>query len=226
METTTVEISLMKMSVMKSHVDHAERMTWSYLKWPEGQDMGMDDDGALIHEVVASVRGGLPEAIAALKTKIENTGVMDVDTYVKWAKTLGNAPLLIHSQPEGIENLIPLTMANAEAKKENLRRAFQEYIAEYSVCKCQPCKNGGTVMMVNGECICLCPAQFKGWACEQLKDPMLTHYERTAVQEGNWGCWTSWSSCTEGRRSRTRSCNTNGLSGGTCKGSTTDSDYC
>ncbi|KAG5834474.1 hypothetical protein ANANG_G00261900 [Anguilla anguilla] len=190
------------------------------------KDDGVTDEHALIDKVMTSVRGGTIQTATALKTKIEKTGVMDVDTYVAWAKSLAVAPVVVHSQPEAIQSLIPLNMPHADVKKDNLKRAFEDYIAEYNVCKCQPCQNGGTVTLIDGECLCLCLPQFEGLACQNIKSEELKHHQNTVVQQGNWGCWSSWTSCIGGRKTRTRTCNTKGLTSGTCKGEILDSDYC
>ncbi|KAL4617463.1 complement component C9 [Arapaima gigas] len=144
----------------------------------------------LIDKVVTFVSGGTVATAAALQKKIEKSGKLDVDAYVQWAKSLAHAPVLLHSQLESIYSLIPLNIPDASAKKENLERATQDYIAEYSVCKCQPCQNGGTVTLVDGQCLCLCAPQFEGLACQVVKSDLLRGVN--IVQEGNWNCWTPW----------------------------------
>lgn len=69
-------------------------------------------------------------------------------------------------QPEPIYDLIPLKMAQSQEKRSNLRLATDEYVAEYSVCKCKPCMNGGTVVQMDGKCVCMCLQQYEGLACE------------------------------------------------------------
>ncbi|XP_061117883.1 complement component C9 [Conger conger] len=187
---------------------------------------GVHDQNALIDKVMTSVRGGTIDTATALKTKIEKTGVMDVDAYVAWAKSLTVAPVLIDSQSEAIQSLIPLNMQHAEVKKDNLKRAYEDYISEYNVCKCKPCQNGGTVSLIDGECLCLCLPEFEGLACQNVKSDNLKYHEEKVVQQGNWGCWSSWTGCSGVQRTRTRSCNTEGLTGGTCKGEVLDTDYC
>ncbi|KAL8203958.1 UNVERIFIED_CONTAM: hypothetical protein K2H54_065671 [Gekko kuhli] len=95
-------------------------------------------------------------------------------------------------------------MPNAHTKKQNLERAVEDYVAEYNVCKCQPCQNGGTVILVNGECICACSPYFKGLACQIPKYEQITAQTFT---DGGWSCWSSWSPCVRGERTRTRECN-------------------
>lgn len=45
-------------------------------------------------------------------------------------------------------------------------------------------------------------------------------------QQGNWGCWSAWTGCSEGRRRRTRTCNTQGVTNAICKGDTASEDHC
>ncbi|XP_036385804.1 complement component C9 [Megalops cyprinoides] len=187
---------------------------------------GQGDGKALIDKVVTAVKGGTIQTATRFRTQIQRDGVLDVETYVQWAKSLEVAPVLINNQPEAIHSLIPLKMPHAEAKRENLQRAIEDYIAEYSVCKCQPCHNGGTITLIDGLCHCLCPPEFEGLACQTIKSDLLKERGEPIPQEGNWGCWSAWSSCSGGRRSRTRSCNTQGLTGASCKGETLSTDYC
>lgn len=72
-------------------------------------------------------------------------------------------------QPEPIYNLIPPTIAHSQEKRSNVLLAIDEYVAEYSVCKCKPCMNGGTVVQMDGNCVCLCLPQYEGLVCEKLR---------------------------------------------------------
>ncbi|XP_048876968.1 complement component C9 [Brienomyrus brachyistius] len=199
----------------KLDTENCEKVTVS------ANETGNND--ALIDKVVTSINGGTIVAATSLKTKIEKTGVLDPEAFVQWAKSLHDAPVLLSSQVEPILSLIPVNMPHAETKKSNIERATEDYIAEYSVCKCQPCQNGGTVAMIDGQCLCLCTPQFEGLACQTLKSDLMAG---NIIQEGNWNCWSLWSSCKAGQRSRTRSCNTKGLSSGSCKGDTINAENC
>lgn len=80
---------------------------------------------------------------------------------------------LFFLQPSPIHTLVPVKMRDAYLKKRNLERAIEDYITEYSVCKCEPCKNGGTLVLVDGVCTCMCSSYFKGIACQIPKSTLV-----------------------------------------------------
>lgn len=183
---------------------------------------------ALVDKVMTSVKGGTLEGAVTMRAKLDKDGHMDIATYQQWARGLADVPALLNSESEPIHNLIPLTMPDANALISNLRRATSDYVAEYNVCKCQPCMNGGSVALLDGRCICLCTHLFQGMACQNYKGDEARHQgsRPTVAQEGNWACWSSWSDCNGGRRSRRRSCNTEGLQDAVCRGDTHSEVYC
>ncbi|XP_036418853.1 complement component C9 [Colossoma macropomum] len=187
---------------------------------------GGGENKAMIDKVISAVKGGSPQSAAAMKSQLSKDGVLDWQHYVEWARTLGELPALIYSEPEPIYNAIPLSFPDAQPRRVNLQRALDEYVAEYSVCKCQPCHNGGTVAQIDGECVCLCPLYFEGIACQILRHELMKDKSQPVQQQGNWACWSAWSSCSGGRRTRTRTCTTGGIAGATCKGDTVSEDYC
>lgn len=71
--------------------------------------------------------------------------------------------------------VIPLDMPGANSKISNLKQAMQDYVAEYNVCKCRPCHNGGTLALLDGKCICMCPYQFEGLSCQNFKADKAQH---------------------------------------------------
>ncbi|XP_030291657.1 complement component C9 isoform X1 [Sparus aurata] len=183
---------------------------------------------AVVDKVMTSVRGGTLEGAATMRAKLNRDGVMDVDTYRNWARTIAEAPALIKSEPQPIYALIPLDMPDANARISNLRQATADYVAEYNLCKCKPCHNGGTLTLLDGKCICMCTNLYEGLGCQNFKGDKIRNRDArpTVNQEGNWSCWGAWSGCSGGRRSRTRDCNTDGLVGAACRGSTASEEYC
>ncbi|KAM7368723.1 hypothetical protein PAMP_013034 [Pampus punctatissimus] len=182
---------------------------------------------AVVDKVMTSVKGGTLESAAIMRAKLNKEGVMDITTYQNWAKTIAEAPALIDSEPEPIYMIIPLDMPGANSRIANLKQATADYVAEYNVCKCKPCQNGATLTLLDGKCICLCPHQFEGLACQNFKDKTTRASTRPTVsQEGNWSCWSGWSSCSGGKHSRTRSCNKGGIHEAVCRGDTRSEEYC
>ncbi|XP_042251419.1 complement component C9 [Thunnus maccoyii] len=186
------------------------------------------DGKALVDEVITAVKGGDLESAGNMRAKLDQDGVMDIDTYRAWARTIPDIPALLSSEPEPIYMLIPLDMPGADTRISNLKQATEDYVAEYNVCKCKPCHNGGTVTLLDGKCICLCPVLFEGAACQNLKQEKSKHLKgkRPLTQEGNWTCWSGWSECSGEKRTRTRSCNQDGLSGAVCRGDTVIEEPC
>lgn len=76
--------------------------------------------------------------------------------------------------------LIPLDSPDANARIINFRRATEEYIAEYNTCKCKPCHNGGTLALIDGKCICMCPELFEGLGCQNFKADKASHQGKKA----------------------------------------------
>nr|XP_019937550.1 PREDICTED: complement component C9 [Paralichthys olivaceus] len=183
---------------------------------------------AVVDKVMTSVKGGTLESAVTMRAKLNRDGVMDLPTYQNWARTITNAPALLYSEPEPIYMLIPLEMPGANSRIANLKRATADYVAEYNVCKCKPCHNGGTLAMLDGKCMCLCSFLFEGMGCQNFKGDKAQHAgtRPTVNHEGNWSCWSAWSSCSGGKRTRARNCNTDGLPGANCRGDTNSDEFC
>ncbi|XP_003965317.1 complement component C9 [Takifugu rubripes] len=183
---------------------------------------------AVVDNVMTSVKGGSLESAVTMRAKLNKEGVMDIATYQNWARTIASAPALINSEPEPIYMLIPTDIPGANSRIANLKQATADYVAEYNVCKCRPCHNGGTLALLDGKCICMCSNLFEGLGCQNFKgDKARVPAARPAVtQEGNWSCWSSWSNCQGQKRSRTRYCNTEGVLGAECRGEIRSEEYC
>ncbi|XP_044030945.1 complement component C9 isoform X2 [Siniperca chuatsi] len=183
---------------------------------------------AVVDKVMTSVKGGTLQSAVTMRAKLNKEGVMDIATYQQWASSIADAPALINSEPEPIYMLIPSEMPDANSRISNLKQATADYVAEYNVCKCKPCHNGGTLALLDGKCMCLCSHLFEGMACQNYKgDKAKTPGTRPTINpEGNWSCWSSWASCSGGKRTRTRYCNTDGLPGAVCRGDTNSEEHC
>ncbi|XP_046870169.1 complement component C9 [Hypomesus transpacificus] len=196
--------------------DYCKKVTPKNTETSEGK--------AAVDKVLTFVRGGTTATVATMRAKLDKDGIIDLDTIREWARSIADNPALLKSEPEPIYNIIPLSFPHVNTFRTNLKQAIEEYVAEYNVCKCQPCHNGGSVILIDGSCTCLCPLAFEGMACQSLKAEKSR--PSPVTEKGNWACWSAWSSCSGGTRQRTRLCKTGKLSGATCLGSPSSEDYC
>lgn len=58
---------------------------------------------ALVDNVLTSVKGGSLESAVTMRAKLNKEGVMDIDTYQSWARTIADAPALINSEVRTME---------------------------------------------------------------------------------------------------------------------------
>ncbi|CAL8382973.1 complement component C9 isoform X1 [Gadus morhua] len=217
------------------------------------------EGNAVVVKVLISVKGGDPEIVSAMKARISRDGQMSAETYQNWARSIANHPSLLYSEREPIYNVFPLGLPEANTKISNMKAALADYVAEYSMCKCRPCHNNGTLVLIDGLCSCFCILGYEGLACQNheadkkpRKEPRPSvprpsvrppSVQRpsvpcpsvrppnvpspTVLHEANWACWSGWSTCSGGERSRSRACNVEGLPpGGVCSGPDAETDWC
>uniref|UniRef100_A0A8D0YXW2 Complement component C6 n=1 Tax=Sus scrofa TaxID=9823 RepID=A0A8D0YXW2_PIG len=150
---------------------------------------------------ISLVKGGRSEYAAALAWEKGSSGPGE-KTYSDWLESVKENPAVIDFELAPITDLVR-NIPCAVTRRNNLRRAFREYAAKFDPCQCAPCPNNGRPVLSGTECLCVCQSGTYGDNCERR----APDYKSNAV-DGNWGCWSSWSTCDATyKRSRTRECN-------------------
>ncbi|KAM6931014.1 LOW QUALITY PROTEIN: complement component C7 [Xenentodon cancila] len=169
------------------------------------------------------VEGGGVSHITALKTIQLDNPNKNWEMYSNWAESVRSFPQIIKQKLRPLSELVREVQC-AGAKRLYLRKAIEQYLAESDPCHCQPCRNNGMVVMAGNKCRCICKPGTSGLACEEGAEVD----GQQGVITGAWSCWSAWSSCSVGRRSRSRSCtNPSPQNGGqSCIGEATETSDC
>ncbi|XP_076586996.1 complement component C7 [Chaetodon auriga] len=175
------------------------------------------------HVAKVDVEGGGIQHIAALKTMQLSDPNRNWEMYSNWADSVRSSPQVTKRKLRPLSELVKEVQC-AGVKKLYLRRAIEQYLTESDPCHCQPCRNNGLAVMDGDKCKCICKPGTSGLACEKGAEIE----GQAGVIHGSWACWSSWSSCSGVRRSRSRSCSNpipqNG--GQHCIGETTETSEC
>ncbi|XP_024434262.2 complement component C7 [Desmodus rotundus] len=169
------------------------------------------------------VRGGSPGLVSGLSYLELNNPAGNQERYASWAASVTGLPQVINQKLTPLYELVK-EVPCASVKRLYLRRALEEYLDESDPCHCQPCQNGGLATVEGTQCQCHCKPYTFGSACER---GVLVQGEAGRV-DGGWNCWSLWSPCVEGKKTRHRECNNPSPSGGglSCIGEKSESRQC
>uniref|UniRef100_A0A5F9DDQ1 Complement component C8 beta chain n=1 Tax=Oryctolagus cuniculus TaxID=9986 RepID=A0A5F9DDQ1_RABIT len=151
----------------------------------------------MVQDLVVLVRGGASEHITALAY----SDLPTADLMQEWGDAVQYNPAIIKIKVEPLYELVTATdVAYSSTVKQNMRQALEEFQGEVSPCRCAPCQGNGVPVQKGSRCDCICPVGFQGSACE------ITSRKNVPI-DGRWSCWSRWSSCSGGQKTRRRQCN-------------------
>ncbi|XP_077418473.1 complement component C7 [Vanacampus margaritifer] len=171
--------------------------------------------------------GDVRTVFTAVSTETQRQKAMRKDVPPHWIQLAESDPKVIKPKLRRLSELVK-EVPCGELKRFNLDRALEEYLSESEPCHCLPCRNNGLAVMEEGVCKCICKPGTSGLACENRSGVV---HEEPDVTDGSWSCWSAWSTCHGGHKSRIRSCSNPPPQGGgqACKGdgseTVSDCDY-
>ncbi|XP_007462627.1 PREDICTED: complement component C8 beta chain [Lipotes vexillifer] len=151
----------------------------------------------MVNDLVVLVRGGASEYITALAyNELPTAELMQ-----EWGEAVQYNPDIVKIKAEPLYELVTATdFAYSSTVRQNMKRALEEFQKEVSSCQCAPCQGNGVPVLKGTRCDCICPAGFQGPACE------ITNRKNVPI-DGKWNCWSNWSPCSGGHKTRQRQCN-------------------
>ncbi|KAF6107758.1 complement C8 beta chain [Phyllostomus discolor] len=172
----------------------------------------------MVEDLVVRVRGGASEYITTLAYR----NLPTADLMQEWGDAVQYNPDIIKIKAEPLYELVTSTdFAYSSTVKQNMKRALEEFQREVSSCICAPCHGNGVPVLKESRCECICPNGFQGQGCE------ITLRKNVTI-DGQWNCWSNWSPCSGGQKTRQRQCNNpppqNG--GGPCQGPASETLTC
>ncbi|XP_025960664.2 complement component C8 alpha chain [Dromaius novaehollandiae] len=179
----------------KSELDLGASLSHSECKNKGFRKADEKSSSALVEDIIPRVRGGDTSYSGGLLNS------WDSNIYRRWGRSLKYNPAVIDFELQPIHEMIRRSnLANMETKRQNLRRALEDYLAEFNACRCGPCHNNGEPILAGDTCVCQCQLGYSGPACDQSK-------RQGTKTNGRWSCWSAWTPCQAGARRRSRQCN-------------------
>ncbi|NXD77268.1 CO8A protein, partial [Halcyon senegalensis] len=172
---------------------------------------------AVVEDIIPRIRGGDTSYSGGLLNS------WDGNMYRHWGRSLKYNPAVIDFELQPIHEILRRSnnLGNVETKRQNLKRALEDYLLEFNACRCGPCLNNGEPVLVGDTCFCQCRPGYRGPACEQTE-------RRGGETNGHWSCWSQWGPCQSGTARRSRHCNNPApqRGGEPCKGRDVQSKAC
>ncbi|KAK2543174.1 complement component C8 alpha chain [Columba livia] len=154
-----------------------------------------ETNSAVVEDIITRIRGGDTSYSGGLLNS------WDGNMYRHWGRSLKYNPAVIDFELQPIHEILRRTnLGNMETKRQNMKRALDDYLLEFNACRCGPCQNNGEPILVGDVCFCQCRPGYGGAACEQTR-------RQGGKTNGRWSCWSQWGPCQAGTAQRSRQCN-------------------
>ncbi|NXP18786.1 CO8A protein, partial [Scytalopus superciliaris] len=182
------------LTVSEQKLDLGASVSYSECKKKGFLNTDADSKSAVVEDIIPRIRGGDTSSSGGLLNS------WDGNMYRHWGRSLKYNPAVIDFELQPIHEILRRSnLGDMEAKRQNLKRALEEYLLEFNACRCGPCQNNGEPILVGDTCSCQCRPGYRGSACEQTE-------RRGGVTDGRWNCWSGWSPCQAGTSRRSRQC--------------------
>ncbi|XP_053432158.1 complement component C8 alpha chain isoform X2 [Nycticebus coucang] len=117
-----------------------------------------------VEDIISRVQGGSSGWGGGL------TQNQSIVAYRFWGRSLKYNPVVIDFEMQPIYEVLRHTnLGPLEAKRQNLRRALDQYLTEFNACRCGPCFNNGEPILQGTSCRCQCRQGYLGPACERTE---------------------------------------------------------
>ncbi|NXO44032.1 CO8A protein, partial [Locustella ochotensis] len=190
----TAKIVALELGVSASHTECRDKGFMKTVTHVQFNSADGDSHSAVVEDVIPRIRGGDTSSSGELLNS------WDGKIYRRWGRSLKYNPALIDFQLQPIHEILRRSnLAHMENKRQHLKRALEEFLLEFSPCRCGKCQNNGEPVLVGDTCHCQCRPGYRGAACE------LTG-RRGGATDGRWSCWSGWSPCQAGTSRRSRQC--------------------
>uniref|UniRef100_A0A672TYF5 Complement C8 alpha chain n=1 Tax=Strigops habroptila TaxID=2489341 RepID=A0A672TYF5_STRHB len=155
-----------------------------------------ESNSAVVEDIIPRIRGGDTSYSGGLLNS------WDGNMYRHWGRSLKYNPAVIDFELQPIHEILSRSgLGHMETKRQNLKRALDDYLLEFNACRCGPCQNNGEPVLVGDTCFCQCRPGYTGPACEKTKR------QGKIKTDGRWSCWSDWTPCQSGTARRSRHCN-------------------
>ncbi|XP_071292921.1 complement component C8 alpha chain [Agelaius tricolor] len=181
------------LTVSKS-LDLGVSLTHSKCKQKGLLNTDAESHSAVVEDIIPRIRGGDTSSSGGLLKS------WDGNMYRHWGRSLKYNPAVIDFQLQPIHEILRRSsLGHMRSKEQHLRRALDEFLLEFSPCRCSPCHNNGEPVLLGDSCSCHCRPGHRGAACQHTQRP-------GGETDGRWSCWSGWSPCQAGTARRSRHC--------------------